>query len=399
MILVDAFPKTYFSQDLTPFIYSMSRDGFSTHIEPLFAFEGIETTMFTGMWPNVHNVWTEFRYACKTTRTKEDWLLEIRTRTMDLLPSDLLKSRLRFAVERYLFHRLYRTPNLIPASAMSYFEPSMPRGIIESNALDGVKTAFDFFRRGGIRFVFIEPWISGDSGVLGKVKKEVKANHKFPFWYIKLNNLDHLGHKFGPVPSMFRDGLAETDFYVEQVVTLLQKENPKLNVLVLTDHGMSKVNRSVDILQDLRQLKSRMYQDYVLFVDSTMVRFWFFDDRAKQEVCDFLSQTNFGHILNSKEKEFLKIPSDPRYGTLIYALDEGYVFHPCFFHSRSLMKGMHGYAYPRTSEAVPMLIMNAEMARRTILDEGIDYTKILPLLMNSLCPGISASNIMGGSNL
>lgn len=385
MILVDAFSKTYLAEDSTPFIYAMARDGFSAHIKPLFAFEGIEATIFTGMWPNVHDVWTEFRYIRGANHNRRASILANVTRIIDCLPDDTSRSMLRFAVERYLFSRTYKTPNLIPPPAMPYFEPSISRGITERNALDGVRTVFDLFRRKGLKFVFIEPWISGDSGVLNKVKRLAEQKQRFHFWYVKLNNLDHCGHRFGPIPSLFQDQLAKTDSHVEKVVTLLQKQNPELNVMILTDHGMSKVHGTVNILGGLKQLKSKIYQDYAAFVDSTMIRFWFFEEGARQEVCGFLSQMRSGHILNSKEKELLKIPSDPSYGEEIYALDEGFIFHPCFFHSRSPLKGMHGYAYPKTSEAVPMLIMNKEMKQISKFDGEINYTDIFSVLADSFC--------------
>jgi len=201
-----------------------------------------------------------------------------------------------------------------------------------------------------------------------------------------------LGHKFGPEPSTFKDQLNKIDRYVEQVVTLLQKKMHRLKVLVLADHGMSKVRETVNILEDLHQLRSQLYEDYVIFADSTMLRFWFFTKKAVCEISDFLQEFRCGHILSTAEKKLLKIPLDPKYGEIIYAVDEGYLIHPSFFHSRSEVKGMHGYAYPKTSEAFPILIMNDEMAKAHPTNEKVKYIDISHLALRSLFPNMKHAN-------
>jgi predicted AlkP superfamily pyrophosphatase or phosphodiesterase len=391
MILIDAFSKTYFSKKHTPFLYNLSQDGVLTHIAPLFAFKGIETTIFTGVWPSVHNVWTEFCFANNQIGSKKDELVRKIIETVDLLPNDESKAKLRYAIERYIFQKPYNTPNLVPAAATAYFEPSQRKKITEPGAVGNVRTIFDIFRTKGIRFVFIEPWIWGDLGVLYAAKKLIKQEHKFHFWYLKFNHLDHLGHKFGPAPFAFKEQLIRIDQHVEEIVTLLQRKNPALNVLILADHGMSKVSKTVNMLEDLNQLRSKMYKDYVAFVDSTMIRFWFFTKKAKQEICEHLRQIRCGHILTSSEKKLLKMPLDLKYGEIIFVMDEGCVLHPCFFHSKSLVNGMHGYAYSKTPEALPIMIINSEIARNFRISKQVTFTDIPQLILQSLLPTFSTS--------
>jgi len=384
MILIDAFSKTYFSKKYTPFLHKLSQDGVLTNIEPLFAFKGIETTIFTGVWPNVHNVWTEFCFANNRTGKKRDELIRKIIRAVDLLPNDEYKAKIRYAIQRYISQKPNGTPNLIPAAAIAYFQRSQRKEITEPEAVGNIGTIFDVFRKKGVPFVFIEPWIWGDRSVLSKAKKLIKHNHRFRFWYLKFNHLDHLGHKFGPTPFAFKEKLKKIDMYTEEITTLLQGETPNLNILVLADHGMSEVHKTLNILEDLSQLRSQMFKDYVAFVDSTMIRFWFFTKKAKQEICEQLQQMKCGHILTSTEKKLLKTPLDLKYGEIIYVVDEGYVLHPCFFHSKSLVKGMHGYAYSKTPEALPLIIMNSEIAKNFQISKQVTYTDIAHLILQSL---------------
>jgi len=308
------------------------------------------------------------------------------------LPTDELKAKSRYFIERYLFKNFYKTLNLIPSTAMPYFETSQSKETVEKGAVDNVTTVFEVFRERGVRYILIEPWIWGDKGVLNKAKKMMNQNHRYTFWYLKFNCLDHLGHKFGPEPSMFKEQLIGIDKYAEQVVTLLQRKRHRLNVLILADHGMSKVRKTVNILEDLRQLRSQLYEDYVVFADSTMIRFWFFTEKAIHEISDFLQQTRCGHILSTAEKNLLKIPLDPKYGEIIYVVDEGHLIHPSFFHSKSEVKGMHGYAYPKTPEALPILIMNDEMTKTFPINKEVKYIDIPHLILRSLFPSTKRVN-------
>ena len=381
IILIDAFSKTYLSKEFTPFIYNLSKHGINTHIEPLFAFKGIETTIFTGEWPNVHNVWTEFCFLNSPLQNKNSMMFKNAIRAIDSLPFGDLKPKLRFAVEKLIFQKSHKTPNLIPAEATDFVQASQFKDITEHGAVGKIQTVFDVFRERGVRYVFIEPWIRGDAGVLRKVKKLINQDHSFDFWYLKLNHLDHMGHKFGPSPSLFIQQLKKIDAYVEEIVTLLRKNNPNLNILILSDHGMSEVHKGINILGDLQQLRSLIYKDYVVFADSTMLRFQFFSEKAKQEVHEYLRQREYGHVLSLSEKKLLKIPLNPKYGQTVFAMDEGYIVNPCFFHS-NYVKGMHGFANPKTPEAFPILILNHNITQNFQISKQFSYSDIAQIILS-----------------
>jgi len=387
MILVDAFSQVYFSKRYTPFIHSLAENGISSTLDPMFAYTGIDTTIFTGVWPNVHNVWTEFKIAEKVRTDKKMRLMQALVRSLDVLPTDRLRALGTYFVERYLFKEFYRTPHVMPSVALPYFESSQLKETFESGAVNELPTLFDVFRSKGIEYVCLEPWIRGDKGVITQAKKKINQCNSNDFWYIKFSNLDHLGHRFGPVPSAFEDELIKIDKYVEDVVTLLRKKSQNLNVLILGDHGMSKVHETLNIFRELRNLKSQIYEDYIAFADSTMVRFWFFNENAAHEVSELIGQIKCGHILSATEKELLKIPTDPKFGEIIFVLDEGALVHPSFFSSKSEVKGMHGYAYPKTPEAFPAIIINGEMTNSISTADRFMLADVPYLILQSLFPG------------
>jgi predicted AlkP superfamily pyrophosphatase or phosphodiesterase len=384
MILVDAFSQAYFSKSHTPFMFSLAESGFSSTLDPMFAYRGIDTTIFTGVWPNIHNVWTEFKIAENTRTGGKMRLMQASSRFVDVLPTDRSRAMGTYFLQRYFFNEFYKTPHSMPAAALPYFESSQLKETFEPGAVNELLTIFDVFRAKGVEYVCVEPWLRGDKGVLDKTKDRINRNSSSDFWYVKFSNLDHLGHRFGPDPSMFEKQLIKIDEYVEEVVTLLRKKCQNLNVLVVGDHGMSKVHYSVNILEELRKMQSQIYEDYVAFADSTMIRFWFFNERATKEICEFIRHIRCGHVLSATEKELLKIPMDPSFGEAIFVLDEGYVVHPSFFNSKSRVKGMHGYAYPKTAEAFPVIIVNGEMAISLPMNDRLKFTDIAHLILQSI---------------
>jgi predicted AlkP superfamily pyrophosphatase or phosphodiesterase len=385
MIFIDAFSKAYLSEEYTPFLYNLASKGVSTTVKTIFAFRGIETTMFTGVWPNVHGSWTEFKLSKDFRQTRKFRILSGIFKILDILPYDGLIAKSRFFVERYLFRRIYKTPNVIPSEALPYFESTQIKETHEEGSLEGITTIFDVFRKKDIPYVCIEPWIRGDKGVFSKAKKIIRKKGR-NFWYIKFSHLDHLGHKFGPEPSFFKDELGKIDNYVKDIVNLAKMKKGNLSILIIADHGMSWVHSKVNIIDELHRLHSQMYKDYVVFVDSTIIRFWFFNESAIEEVSHMLNSLKCGHMLSAEEKQQLNIPTNPQFGELIFVLDEGFVTQPSFFSKKSEVKGMHGYAYSKTPESHPILIMKGIKTGEISAKHEINYVDISHFILRSLLP-------------
>ena len=185
-------------------------------------------------------------------------------------------------------------------------------------------------------------------------------------------------------PIKSKSTLREIDNYLEQVIRILQKRFGDLDIMIMADHGMSKVDSYFDMLQDLRALNLDMYKDYVLFLDSTMARFWFFKDRARLEIEDYLMKLRYGWVLSDQQYKDLHIPLDRRYGECIFVMDEGKMIYPDFWSGSRKAKGMHGYALPQSNEAIPILILNKEISQYYNKDKAITYADIFSILQESI---------------
>jgi hypothetical protein len=74
-----------------------------------------------------------------------------------------------------------------------------------------------------------------------------------------------------------------------------------------------------------------------------MARFWFKDEKLREDVTAFLRHCPAGRILADTElKELRVFFPDHRYGELIFLMNPGTLVHPCFFGTYA-PAGMHGY--------------------------------------------------------
>jgi predicted AlkP superfamily pyrophosphatase or phosphodiesterase len=386
MICIDAFSSTYLSRENTPFMLELASKGVSSSIVPLFAFRGIETTMFTGILPDLHGIWTEICLREQKYHVSRN-IGKTLVRLLDIVGSDKARKLGRVAVQCMLDRTSVRlTPNLIPASAFGYFEPSQKKAIFEpGSAGPTISTLFDSLRHSSLDFAFVEPsFVKGDRGVLDKVANISGTSRDVKFWYLKFGSPDKAGHLYGPVPDQIGIILKETDRYLQQVIEILQRKYSNLEIMIMADHGMSAVNSYIDIMHDLKGLRSTLFEDYLVFLDSTMARFWFFNDKARSEVEDYLAGLKVGHILSKREFRELHIPQDEKYGQLVFVIDEGEMIYPDFWSGTRKARGMHGYAFPVTAQALPVLVLNSEMSKHCKVKEKITYADIHHMIQNSL---------------
>jgi hypothetical protein len=108
---------------------------------------------------------------------------------------------------------------------------------------------------------------------------------------------------------------------------------------------MAPVHTRFDLLGKVQKLGLKMPGDYLAVYDSTMARFWFFNESARRKVAGVLSEVYYGRILSAEELKLLGIWfPDGRYGELIFLLNPGVILSRSDFNGSSWTPvGMHGY--------------------------------------------------------
>ena len=380
LLLLDGFPPTYLRY--TRFLKELASEGKQGIIRPLFAFRGIEATIFTGLSPLRHGVWTEYRLKKEVLERRcREPLVSKLLRPLDLLdilPSDKVLRFLRRAFASSILGRKART-DLIPFRFLWAFEPSVRCPLYVPGCLK-TPTLFDILPKLGVPTRVIKSdW--GLPNVLRGLKDAPPG-----FWYLKIVSTDTMGHKLGPRSSAMASFLRQIDKLVKRTVEVLRYLKEDLKLLIMSDHGMSPVSRYVRLLKMIRGMTVKPCRDFLFFTDSTMVRFWPLTDYAERKIETLISKIREGYLLSERKLRRLEVPPDKRYGFMVFVLEEGAVFKPCFFHRHERVKGMHGYAHVQSEEGYPMFIA---VGLDSQLGNELRFTDIFGLIFKELgvrCP-------------
>jgi hypothetical protein len=120
---------------------------------------------------------------------------------------------------------------------------------------------------------------------------------------------------------------------------------------------MANCDQLLDLKAKIDTLPLKMVDDYAVVYDSTMARFWFFNERARELVTGCLNQVREGRIIPDSELADLGTLFGDRYfGELIFLVNEGVLIVPSHMGQRPI-RGMHGY-HPSDKQSYAVLCTN-----------------------------------------
>ena len=180
------------------------------------------------------------------------------------------------------------------------------------------------------------------------------ARRKDHSLYLIYNSLpDSYGHKYGPISPELENAVREMDDQLESFVNIYKKEVGDATFIFLGDHGMLPVIKLFDakkVLFDLsKESGLKLKKDFIYFLDSTLLRVWFFSERAKRLLPVALKKSDkfnqYGKFIDERMAQRFHVPwGDRRYGDIIWWADNGVLIYPDFFHNSEMAyRGMHGY--------------------------------------------------------
>jgi len=164
------------------------------------------------------------------------------------------------------------------------------------------------------------------------------------FAFLHIGDLDPVGHKFGPNSAELRETLSRVDSSIQEIWDFLRGKFDEINLIIFGDHGMVEVEKTVDIQVELDKLNLKPEKDYIYFLDSTLARFWFKNEKAERKISSMLSEIPEGKIVSNEDVMKYRIDyGHKKFGELIFWVDGGVLIFPNFFQNRIPEKGMHGY--------------------------------------------------------
>ena len=163
---------------------------------------------------------------------------------------------------------------------------------------------------------------------------------------------------------LLHDVIRDTvEWYRGQIEALLRccrehDRTPRLTVI--SDHGMTPLTQTVDILSAVEKTGLVFGRDYGLCVDSTMIRATFLKPGAEETLRAALQPfEDRGHWLSTDEEKHYGIyRADRLFGDAIFLLDPGIQIAPSDMGLKPL-NGMHGFA-PEDKDSQAVIMSNAE---------------------------------------
>lgn len=269
-----------------------------------------------------------------------------------------IRNRLSRYVARSRGYTGYFQLYSVPFRYLPYLDYTEKKDIYEPGGImGGQETIFEHWKRSG-RHWHRSDWRKGDAKNYVEAETLIDQG-EVELMYLFTAGLDATMHRFGPWSPEAEAAFQAFDQRVESLLSLAEQRYKNVRLSIFSDHGMTEVTATSDLRLRCERLPLRFGQDYVAVWDSTMARFWFHNEAAREQITALLQSAGEGSIVSSQQlSEWRCAFPDQRYGELFYLLRPGVLFVPSFL-NLSKVPGMHGYA-PEDRDSAACWLSNFE---------------------------------------
>jgi hypothetical protein len=238
---------------------------------------------------------------------------------------------------------------------ISRFDFTEKKSPLQPGGMNRGPNIFDFLEAEQIPYHVSEP-ARGEVGNLQAMQADIAAE-RIDFGFLYWPELDGLMHRVGNAAPEVPAKLARYEAQLAELMATARQHYREVKLYVFSDHGMANCTRILDLRRRLAALPVSMPRDYAVVYDSTMARFWFFNERARQEITASLQGVAEGRILPDAELQELGTLFPDRYfGEMIFLVEEGVLIVPSDMGERPL-HAMHGY-HPDAPQSYAALMTN-----------------------------------------
>jgi hypothetical protein len=382
VFLVDAFRHDFLSEELTPRLAGLARQGVRRPLVPILGYsDAIRATFFTGRYPDETGYWMEYCYRPTTS----PWKAVAPFGSLDGLRSERVLRATRYAVSAAAVRGIAEPAGFprislrnIPFKALDRFDLTLHEPMTAPGAL-GCPSVFDECTSTG------RPWAYLDASTVRRGTELLEQVDALPsdvgLVFVYLHQVDMAAHLLGLRSRLFWRRVRSTDELVGGILDRVRRRFGAVEPIVFSDHGMSELRGQAG-LQDLLA-HDGFPNRFFLALDATMVRLWFLDDdeRLRAEVLDRVAARFPGRFLTSEDRARYHLSFEGRlYGDEIFLLPPGQAIFPNF-HSFVRPRAMHAYE-PTDPDQWGITIAPASAAER--LSELVDLAELTTLVREGL---------------
>lgn len=310
-------------------------------------------SILSGRWPAEHRNWCYFVFNPSNSPFQG-------LRPLRWLPPALTSRRIfRRWLSKWVKHRLgfrgYFDLYNMPFRQISWFDFTEKKSPLQPGGMNRGANIFDFLQQHRIPYHVSEPQCS-ETDNLASAIKDLEAE-RVDFAFVYWPGLDGLLHRVGNQSPEIPLKLRQYETWLAQLLQTARQHYADIRLYIFSDHGMANCDELLDLKSKIAQLRLQMPADYAVVYDSTMARFWFFNERARREITDCLKGIPQGRVLPKEElRELGAWFPDGYFGELIFLVKEGVLIVPSDMGERPI-PAMHGY-HPAEKQSYAVLCTN-----------------------------------------
>ncbi len=382
LIQVDALRYDYINPSDSPFLADLVKEGISGALFPTFGFEP-DAAYLAGLYPDECDGGAHYWYEPEATPFVVAKYLPLILDRLPVMPKKVFRKLLTEFIRKTTTYKREVVAN-IPLDVLPYFAPSTKYLPWDSAFLDQ-PTIFSICNENEIKWlVHSAPAyrVRIDAGI-ERLINELKPPVRFAYWHI--GDLDSSGHYYGPNSKERKAALRKVDSGIRELYLHLKLIYSHIDLVIIGDHGMAEVRGSININQLLIEAGIKQGNGVIYFLDSTMARFWFFEEKTKKLVIRALEKLELGKILGQEEIDRYHLNySHNRFGEIVFLANPGFFVSPNFFQGNKSVKGMHGYEQEFPDQQSSMIIHSPIIGIPELLDNPQDMRRIFPTLLDFL---------------
>jgi hypothetical protein len=334
-----------FGKDFAPYRHKLeSVFGYSSTCVP---------SILSGRWPVEHRNWCYFVYDPKNSPFRA--LRPLRWLPTALTSRRIVRRLLTKLVKRKLNFRGYFDLYNIPFKYISLYDFTEKKSPLKPGGMNRGPNIFDFLTRRHIPYFVSDPDLSERQN-LDRLLEQIEAE-EIDFAFMYWPGLDGLLHMVGNQSPEISARLRIYEKWLGELLEVAKQHYEETPLYAFSDHGMANCDEHLDLKRKIEVLPVAMEKDYAVVYDSTMARFWFFNERARQVITQGLQGVPQGRIIPDAELEEMRALFPDRYfGELIFLVKEGVLIVPSHMGERPIT-AMHGY-HPSEKHSYATLFTN-----------------------------------------
>lgn len=245
--------------------------------------------------------------------------------------SKILKKIYRFTG----YFQLYR----MPLWKLKYMDYCEKQNLFIANGMGNIANLHDTLSAKNVDF-HISDWHLSDAENYLAARNAIENGKNFLFVYTA--SFDGVLHDNIRNEAVIKYNLETIE---KQIIALYEKAQEfaeNVHFTVISDHGMTPLAGTVDIMSKIAGSGLIFGRDYGACFDSTMARFYYLSDRAQGVIAEIMKEFP-GHFLSCDEEKKYGIYRDDRaFGDGIFILEAGIQIVPSDMGGVPL-NGMHGF--------------------------------------------------------